>query len=130
MAEPVIPPGIDPQDPLPEGKWFWRRLIVFATVAASYWLLWSLTPRVPAADVRTVMRDLMILIGVLLLFYLVAPSANQITELLATLKLRLRGPRRDGAEAPDCDPPDRDRGGRGDRRDDRNTRPPLPPRRH
>ncbi len=113
MADPITPPGVDPQDPLPEGRWLWRRLIVFASVAAAYGLLFLAVRRALPEDMAGIARDLMILLGVILLFYLVAPSANQIAELLATLKLRLRGPRRDDAQVTesrtaDCDPPEPD----------------------
>lgn len=101
-------PGMDPQDPLPESKWFWRRLIVFLSVAAAYALLFLVVRSALAEDMAQIARELMILLGVILLFYLVAPSANQIAELLATLKLRLRGPRLDDARSPDCDPPETD----------------------
>lgn len=94
---------LDPQDPLPEGKWFWRRLIVFVSVAFTYWLLWRVVRRIEPPDLPGVAANLMLVIGVLLVLYLVAPSATQLAELLATLKLRLRGPRTDGARPPDCD---------------------------
>lgn len=103
---------IDPQDPLPEARWFWRRLIVFLSTAATYGLLWVAVLRILPPDMPGVAANLMLLIGVLLVLYLVAPSATQLAELLATLKLRLRGPRRDGAQPPDCEPdtpPHRDR---------------------
>jgi len=100
-AEPL-----DPQDPLPEASWGWRRFIVCAVIAAVYVLLWRLVAKVPAEDLLTLCNNLLQLIGVVLVLYLVAPSANQFVELLATLKLRLRGPRRDGARPPDCEPDD------------------------
>lgn len=106
MPQQAPPPGVDPQDPLPESKWFWRRLIVFLSVATAYGLLFLVVRSALAEDMAQIARELMILLGVILLFYLVAPSANQIAELLATLKLRLRGPRRDDARPPDCDPPE------------------------
>lgn len=95
----TLPPVTDPQDPLPEGSWGWRRLIVFLATAATYALLGWAIFKAPASDMEKIAANLMLLLGGILTLYLVAPSANQITELLATLKLRLRGPRLDNAKA-------------------------------
>lgn len=137
MSDPLRLTGVtplDPQDPLPEGKWFWRRLIVFLSVALLFaGLAWCLA-RLPAGDLLAFSRGLMALLALVLVLYLIAPSATQLAELLAALKLRLRGPRTDDARPPDCDDDGgRERGRRGDRdwRDrlpDLPRVPPLPPR--
>lgn len=109
MSKPIISPELDPQDPLPESRWFWRRLIVwFCTIVTYAFLGWTVW-RAHQNDMPGIAANLMLLLGVLLTFYLIAPSANQLAELLATLKLRIRGPRSDGAQPPDCDDDDRPR---------------------
>lgn len=87
MSDREAPPLLEPR--LAEGRWLWRRLYVFATSAG----LWSLVAigldRAPIEAIAGLTRDLMGLLALVLVLYLVAPSAQQLLELVATLKLRL-----------------------------------------
>ena len=82
----------DPQDPLPEASWFWRRLLVFGLAVGLYRLIGFAVTHAHQNDLPGMAAHLMILLGVILVLYLIAPSANQLAELLASLKFQLRGP--------------------------------------
>ena len=71
----------DPDTPaqaLPEGRWLWRRLYVYGLSAAIWVTLCAVLMRVPVADSVVVAFALMRLLTLVLLVYLVAPSAQQI----------------------------------------------------
>ena len=74
---------------LAEGRWLWRRLYVFATSAALWLLLDRALARVPAAGLPRLIEALMGLLALMLVLYLVAPTAQQLVTLLANLRLRL-----------------------------------------
>ena len=74
---------------LAEGRWLWRRLYVFVASAALWWLLARAVGRTTPADLPRVADGLMGLIALMLILYLVAPSAQQMIALLANLRLRL-----------------------------------------
>ncbi len=75
---------------LPEAQWLWRRLIVWAASAGLYGLLAWVVARAPAASMAMIAMGLMKLLGLVLVLYLVAPSAQQLVELVAAARLRLR----------------------------------------
>lgn len=83
MTEPTPPP-------LAEGRWFWRRLYVFAVSFALWSLLGLAVRRAPPDRMPQVAEGLMGLLSLVLILYLVAPTAQQLIELLANLRLRLR----------------------------------------
>ena len=66
---------------LAEGRWLWRRLYVFVASAVLWWLLARAVGRTHPADLPRVADGLMGLIALMLLLYLVAPSAQQIVNL-------------------------------------------------
>ena len=71
---------------LAEGRWLWRRLYVFA-VTAGLWALVALSvERAETRDLPRLAEAMMRLIGLILVLYLVAPSAQQMIVLLAQLK--------------------------------------------
>lgn len=76
------PRGADPQDPLPEGRWLWRRLYVFSLSLGLWLLLLTALGRAPAAAVAPLAFGLMWLLGFVLVLYLVAPSAQQTAHLV------------------------------------------------
>lgn len=76
----------DPQDPLPEGRWLWRRLYVFGLSGGVWWLLREALARAPAAAMAPLALGLMWLLGFLLVLYLVAPSAQQTAHLVLGLR--------------------------------------------
>lgn len=81
--------GSTPPTPLAEGRWLWRRIYVFC---ASFGLWSLLAAIVHTGDPRVLTRvtdGLVALLALLLVVYLVAPTAQQLVELLANLKLRL-----------------------------------------
>lgn len=83
------PTGVIP--PLAEGRWLWRRIYVFA-VSAGLWAL--LAAVIGAATPETLPRiadGLLGLLALVLVLYLVAPTTQQVIELLANLRLRVGG---------------------------------------
>ncbi len=74
---------------LAEGRWLWRRLYVFTASAALWWLLARAIGRPAPADLPRVAEGLMGLIALMLVLYLVAPTAQQMVAMLANLRLRL-----------------------------------------
>lgn len=74
---------------LAEGRWLWRRLYVFAASAGLWWLLARAVGRTAPADLPRVAEGLMGLMALMLVLYLVAPSAQQMIAMLANLRLRL-----------------------------------------
>jgi len=88
---PPTPPAPPPAPPLAEGRWLWRRLYVFGVSCAAWALLAWTVRAVPAEALPQVAAGLMALLALVLVLYLVAPTAQQLVELLAHLKLRLGG---------------------------------------
>ncbi len=74
---------------LAEGRWLWRRLYVFTASAALWLLLARAVGRTAPADLPRVTEGLMGLIALMLVLYLVAPTAQQLVAVLANLRLRL-----------------------------------------
>lgn len=97
---PALNPEPDPQDPLPEASFFWRRLLTFLASAVLMWLLWLALHLLPTGDVLAFARGLMVLLALVWIVYFGGASATDIAGLLAVLKLRLRGPRTDDAKPP------------------------------
>lgn len=87
-THPLAPPHVTS---LAEGRWLWRRLFVF-TVSLGVWLLLERAiVRAEAAGLPRLAEGLMDLLALVLVLYLVAPTAQQIIAVLADLKLRLGG---------------------------------------
>lgn len=83
--------GIDTRGPAPlaEGRWLWRRIYVFGA-SFGLWLLLAAAVRAASPEgLVPLARGLMGLQALLLVLYLVAPTAQQMVELLASLRLRL-----------------------------------------
>ena len=74
---------------LAEGRWLWRRLYVFVASAGLWLLLARTVGRTAPADLPRVADGLMGLIALMLVLYLVAPTAQQMVAMLANLRLRL-----------------------------------------
>jgi len=75
--------------PLAEGRWLWRRLYVFIASLGLWNLLAAIVQGTPPAQLPRVADGLMSLLALLLVLYLVAPTAQQLIELMIQLKLRL-----------------------------------------
>lgn len=86
MTDPMTVPAS-----LAEGRWLWRRLYVFAISAGLMALLDRAVARVPADTMPRMVDGLMTLLALILVLYLVAPTAQQMVALLANLRLRLGG---------------------------------------
>ena len=74
---------------LAEGRWLWRRLYVFIVSFGLWTLLAFSVRRSDPGQLPQIAEGLMGLLALVLVLYLVAPTAQQILELLANLKLRL-----------------------------------------
>lgn len=96
MSGPVPPStGAAPGGPgLPEARWFWRRLYVYAASVCGWGLLTWAVGRTPPPRLPSVAHGLMMLLGVTMVLYLVAPSAQQLAAVFAELRLRMPGGRR------------------------------------
>ena len=83
----------DPQSgpPLAEARWLWRRLYVFAVSFALWRCLSAVVDRTEPDALPAVASGLMSLLALILVLYLVAPTAQQLIALLADLRLRPGG---------------------------------------
>ena len=81
--EPRLTPG------LAEGRWLWRRLYVFATSGGAWLLLDRLIALTPPEAAPRLAQGLMALLALVLVLYLVAPTAQQLITTLAVLRPRL-----------------------------------------
>ncbi len=66
---------------LAEGRWLWRRLFVFLTSLALWALVHRAVERVPPAALPDIVDRLLMLIALITLLYLVAPTAQQLVAL-------------------------------------------------
>ena len=95
------PATVDIQDPLPEANWFWRRVFVFLVTLALLYMVWGamdrlaaaamLQPRLGIPALLTLGKWLTALAGMVVTYYMVAPSAEQITKMLQTAGLLKAG---------------------------------------
>lgn len=89
---------IDPQDPLPEPSWLWRRLYVYVVSIAFLVLISmavhrmsevaSVNPETGVAALLTVIKWLIAALICVLTYYLVAPSAEQIVKMIQASRLK------------------------------------------
>lgn len=86
---------IDVQDPLPETNWFWRRVYTFVLSLVSVAFIWyGLEALNNMREAESVYRVTRYMIGVhvlLITYYMVAPSAEQIVKLVQAAKLLRAG---------------------------------------
>ena len=71
---------------LAEGRWLWRRFYVFATSGAAWLVLDRLIAVVPPEAAPRLAHALMALLALVLVLYLVAPTAQQLIASLALLR--------------------------------------------
>ena len=74
---------------LAEGRWLWRRLYVFMTSGAAWLLLDRLIEGTPPEAAPGLAQGLMALLALILVLYLVAPTAQQLIATLAVLRPRI-----------------------------------------
>lgn len=86
---------VDVQDPLPETNWFWRRVYTFVLSLISVAFIWyGLESLHSMAQADAIYRVTRYMIGVhvlLITYYMVAPSAEQIVKLIQAAKLLQAG---------------------------------------
>jgi hypothetical protein len=106
----------DPQDPLPESNWLWRRVFTFVALGCAFILLFALATatnrivgnvvgRIDTMDARNVAQITVVALNTMLemfklmfwlatltiTYYMVAPSAEQITKVIQTAGLLKSG---------------------------------------
>lgn len=124
---------IDPQDPLPEPTWLWRRLFVYAVSIVFLVLIWVGVHRLaeaamlePSRGIGALLSAVQWLIAALICvitYYLVAPSAEQIVKMIQAARLQRT---RIDAEQPKA-PPEPPRQGSSSRRPPHEQEPPENP---
>lgn len=95
------PSEMDIQDPLPESNWLWRRVFCFAVTAVLLFFMWGAVDRIgkvasalPAAGIPalvTFSKWTISFAGLVVTYYLLAPSAEQMTKMLKTASLLKSG---------------------------------------
>lgn len=96
---PTVP--TDLQDSLPESSWFWRRVFVFTVTAAVLWMLWGaitqlanvalVEPRLGVPALLSLCKWIIGFTGMMVTYYMVAPSAEQLTKMVKTASLLKSG---------------------------------------
>lgn len=96
---PSIP--TDLQDPLPESSWFWRRVFVYAVTIAVLWMLWGaitqlgnvalVEPKLGVPALLTLCKWIIGFTGMMVTYYMIAPSAEQLTKMVKTVSLLKAG---------------------------------------
>lgn len=97
MSDGAPPTQVDLQDPLPEASWLWRRVFTFTVTGAVLWMLWQSIDRLaavaltaPALGVPALLSLCKWIIGfsgMMVTYYMIAPSAEQIVKMLKTATL-------------------------------------------
>lgn len=86
---------VDVQDPLPETNWFWRRVYTFVLSLVSIGMVWyGLVALHSMNQPDAIYRVTRYMIGVhvlLVTYYMVAPSAEQIVKIVQAAKLLRAG---------------------------------------
>jgi hypothetical protein len=102
MADDALPVQMpDVQDPLPEANWLWRRVFTFCVTAAILWMLWGgitrlgvaalSTPTLGIAALLTLCKWMISFNILMVTYYMVAPSAEQMTKMIKTASLLRSG---------------------------------------
>lgn len=104
-------PAVDLQDPLPESNWLWRRVFVFVVTAAVLWMVWGaitrlgssamLQPALGIPALLTLCKWLLAMLGIIITYYMIAPSAEQMVKMLKTAALLRSGVQISGRQASD-----------------------------
>ncbi|PZT99606.1 MAG: hypothetical protein DI624_04870 [Brevundimonas sp.] len=76
-----------------EGRWLYRRLYAFAISTGLWVLLMQVVRRMPPQMLPRTAEGLMGLLALILVLYLVAPTAQQLIALSANARLRIPGGR-------------------------------------
>lgn len=91
QIDPSATARVDVQDPLPETDWFWRRLFTFIFTLLSVAFIWyGLASLQALQQPEMIYRVTRYMIGVhvmLITYYMVAPSAEQIIKIIQSAKI-------------------------------------------
>lgn len=79
----------DPQNPLPESQWLYRRIFTWSFTATQLGLLGWTIWRMPAADLQLVALWQLGLLALVVTYYLLAPSAPELARIIAEIRGRL-----------------------------------------
>ena len=92
---------VDIQDPLPESNWLWRRVFTFITTGVILAFLWFTLEDLAAVAVLSpvegigallkISRSLLTFSGLIITYYLIAPSAEQVIKMFKTAALLRSG---------------------------------------
>lgn len=101
MADAAVTVTTDLQDPLPESSWFWRRVFVFTVTAAVLWMLRGaitqlghvalVEPRLGVPALLTLCKWIIGMTALMATYYMVAPSAEQLTKMVKVASLLQAG---------------------------------------
>lgn len=101
MADTSASVHTDLQDPLPESSWFWRRVFVYIVTAAVLWMLWGaitqlgnvalVEPKLGVPALLTLCKWIIAFTGMMVTYYMIAPSAEQLTKMVKTVSLLKSG---------------------------------------
>lgn len=81
-------PDIDPQDPLPEASFRWRRALVFGTGLLVAGFIWWRAPTLGPADTLVLIGWLLLLSVLDRVSYFGGASAEELIKLIASFRLR------------------------------------------
>lgn len=98
---PDLNPLNDLQDPLPESNWLWRRVFVFTVTACVMWMMEGaisrlgasamLRPELGIPALLSLCQWLLSMFGLVVTYYMIAPSAEQIVKMMKTAALLRSG---------------------------------------
>lgn len=101
MADATPSVHTDLQDPLPESSWLWRRLFVYVVTTAVLWMLWGaitqlgnvalVEPKLGVPALLTLCKWIIGFTGMMVTYYMIAPSAEQLTKMVKTVSLLKAG---------------------------------------
>lgn len=101
MTTPLAPALVETQDPLPEASWFWRRVFTIAVTACVMWMIWGAIDRLGATAIMDPRRGipalgqlckwLILFNAMMVTYYMVAPSAEQIVKMIQTAAMLKQG---------------------------------------
>lgn len=90
-APPAASVTIDPQNPLPEASFTWRRIITICVCATMLALDWYLATKLHdlgvSSDLLTFAKWNIVFNGLVLTYYFVAPSAAELTNIVQSASI-------------------------------------------
>lgn len=82
---------IDPQNPLPEPSFFWRRWIAIVVTAVSLFFIWNILEALHdlghADNLLTLAQWVIVFSGLILTYYFIAPSAAELTSMIQSASI-------------------------------------------